>query len=164
MQSFFPPLSFRHRCSKTERDAQRLILNVKENSLCIQYEVLHFSFNEERGCAAAAWWERLQRWRRGGSTDAAAGGFPGLFLPLFASVPLFSALALQFCFFFFPFRGFPCYSCTSPQPGPSSTPSPNPYEVVQLSPTSIPPADVEDKRQQTDAAGNENKNLKNTVQ
>lgn len=92
--------------------------------------------------------ERLQRWRRGGSggwgwgssflcTDAAAGGFPGLFLPLSASVSLFSASALQFCFVF-SFWGFPCYSCTSPLPGSSSTPSPNPYEVVQLPPSLQP--------------------------
>lgn len=147
--SFSPPPSFRHRCSKTERDAQHFILNVKVNSLCIQYEVLHFSFNEDRGCAAAACRgeaaEVEERWMQGGwgssflCTEAAAGGFPGLFLPLSSSVSLFSASALQFCFFF-PFRGFPCYSCTSSQPGPSSTPSPNPYEVMQLPPTSIPPA------------------------
>lgn len=101
----FFSLTFRHRCSKTERDAQQFILNV-----CIQYEVLHFSFNEDRGCEAAACRgeaaEVKERWKQGGwgggssflCAEAAAEGFPGLFLPLSASVSLISASALQFFF------------------------------------------------------------------
>lgn len=137
---FFSPLSFRHRCSKTERDAQHFILNVKGNSLFIQYEVLHFGFTEDRGCAAAACRgeaaEVEERWKRWWGVGIllpvhrrCSRGLPWAFpTSLCLSVPLFCLGSAVL--FFFSFRGFPCYSCISPQPGPSSTPSPNPYEAA----------------------------------
>lgn len=131
---------------------------------------MHFSFNEDRRCAAAACRgeaaEVEERWKQGGGdppscAQTAAGGFPGLFLPLSASVSLFSASALQFFFF------LSGASLVIPAPALSPAPPP-PHLPVRMkpcsSPTSIPPADVEGERQETDAAGNEKENLKHTVQ
>lgn len=115
--------------------------------------------------------ERLQRWRRGGSGGVGVGILlpvhrlqPGASLGFsYLSLPRCPSFLPRLCSFFF----FSGASLVIPAPALSLAPPP-PHLPVRMkpcsSPTSIPPADVEGERQETDAAGNEKENLKNTVQ